>query len=116
MFGKESKKSNWNFQRDRGDQTKKFFILGSSYYEEYRYIFGAKQTCFLSSCFGSITNYFYSKAPKSVTTFNLFTFFRADLIQSEVNNCKLSRAFDWIKSARKNVNKLKVVTLLGALL
>ncbi len=56
-----------------------------------------------------------SKAPKSVTTFNLFTFFRADLIQSEVN-CKLSTAFDLIKSARKNVNKLKVVTLLGALL
>ncbi len=47
--------------------------------------------------------------------FNLFTFFRADLIQSEVN-CKLSTAFDWIKSARKNVNKLKVVTHLGALL
>ncbi len=57
----------------------------------------------------------YSKAPKSVTAFNLFTFFRADLIQSDVN-CKLSTAFDWIKSARKNVNKLKVVTLLGALL
>ncbi|KAL9962558.1 hypothetical protein ACROYT_G031666 [Oculina patagonica] len=37
----------------------------------------------------------------------------ADLIQSEVN-CKLSTAFDWIKSARRNVNKLKVVTLLGA--
>ncbi len=57
----------------------------------------------------------YSKAPKCVTTFNLFTFFRADLIQSEVN-CKLSTAFDWIKTARKNVNKLKVVTHLGALL
>ncbi len=57
----------------------------------------------------------YSKAPKSVTTFTLFTFFRADSIQLEVN-CKLSTAFDWIKSARKNVNKLKVVALLGALL
>jgi len=58
---------------------------------------------------------FYSKAPKSVTTFNSFTFFRADLIQSEAKD-RFQLTSDWIKSARKNVNKLKVVTLLGALL
>ncbi len=40
-------------------------------------------------------DHIYSKAPKSVTTFNLFTFFRADLIQSEVN-WELSLASDWI--------------------
>ncbi len=52
---------------------------------------------------------------KSVTTINLFTFFRADLIQSIAMD-RLQLTSDWIKSARKNVNKLKVVTLLGALL
>ncbi len=46
---------------------------------------------------------YYSKAPKSATTFNLFAFFRADLIQSEVN-WNLSLASDWMVVARKNVN------------
>ncbi len=57
----------------------------------------------------------YSNAPKSVTTFNLFTFFSADLIQSKAVD-SLQLTSDWINSARKNVYKLKVVTLLGALL
>ncbi len=57
----------------------------------------------------------YSKAPRCVTTFNLFTFLRADLIQSKAVD-SLQLTSDWIKSARKNVNKLKVVTHLGALL
>ena len=39
-------------------------------------------------------------------TFNLFTFFNEDLIQSEVS-WKLSSASDWITTARKNVNLLK---------
>ena len=35
--------------------------------------------------------------------FNLFTFFRADLIQSEAS-WKLSSTSDWLMSAWKNVN------------
>ena len=35
--------------------------------------------------------------------FNLFTFFRADLIQSEAS-WQLSSTFDWLMSAWKNVN------------
>ena len=38
-----------------------------------------------------------------VTTFNLFTFFCADLIQSEVN-WKLFSASDWMMTAQKDVN------------
>ena len=41
---------------------------------------------------------FYSKEPKSVTAFDLFTFFRTDLIQPEA--ClKLSSTSDWLMSA-----------------
>ena len=56
----------------------------------------------------------YSKEPESVTSFNYLTFFRIN--QSEVED-SFQLASDWIKSARKNVNKLKAVTLfLGFLL
>ena len=40
----------------------------------------------------------YSKEPKSVTVFDLFTFFRTDLIQSETS-WKLSLTSDWLMSA-----------------
>ena len=56
----------------------------------------------------------YSKEPKSVTAFNLFTFFRADFVQSEAS-WKLSSTSDWFMFAWKNVNLLKEVTLLGSL-
>ena len=49
----------------------------------------------------------YSEEPKSVTAFNLFTFFHADKEDS------FQLASDWIKSAWKNVNKPEPVTLLG---
>ena len=45
----------------------------------------------------------YSKELKSVTAFDLFTFFRADLIQSE-DSWKPSSTSDWLMSARKNVS------------
>ena len=45
----------------------------------------------------------YSKEPKSVTAFNLSTFFRVDLIQSEAS-WKLSSSSDWLMPAWKNVN------------
>ena len=45
----------------------------------------------------------YSKEPKSVTAFNLFTFFHTDLIQSEAS-WKLSSTSDWLMSAWKNVS------------
>ena len=45
----------------------------------------------------------YSKEPKSVTAFGLFTFFHADLIQSEAS-WKLSSTSDWLMSAWKNVS------------
>ena len=48
-------------------------------------------------------NMFYNKEPKSITTFDLFKFFRADLIQSEAS-WKLSSTFDWLMSAWKNVS------------
>ena len=54
----------------------------------------------------------YSEGPKSVTAFNLFTFFHADINQSEVED-SFQLASDWIKSAWKNVNKPKPVTRLG---
>ena len=57
----------------------------------------------------------YSKEPKIVTAFDLFTLFRTDLIQSE-GSWKLSSASDWLMSAWKNVSELKEVTLLGPLL
>ena len=38
------------------------------------------------------------KEPKSVTAFDLFTFFRADLIQLEAS-WKLSSTSDWLMSA-----------------
>ena len=41
---------------------------------------------------------FYSEEPKSVTAFNLFTFFNADINQSEVED-SFQLASDWIKSA-----------------
>ena len=56
----------------------------------------------------------YSKEFKRVTSFNQFTFFHAGINQSEVED-SFPPAFDWIKSARKNVNELKAVTLLGSL-
>ena len=39
----------------------------------------------------------------SRTTFDLFTFHHADLIQSEVN-WKLTSASDWIMTAQKNLD------------
>ena len=39
--------------------------------------------------------YCYSKEPNNVTAFNLFTFFRADLIQLKVS-WKLSSTSDWL--------------------
>ena len=45
----------------------------------------------------------YSKEPKSVTAFGIFTFFRAALIQSETS-WKLSSTSDWLMSAWKNVS------------
>ena len=57
----------------------------------------------------------YSKEPKIETAFNLFTFFHAEINQSEVEY-SFQLASDWIKSAWKNVNKSKAVTLLGSLL
>ena len=54
----------------------------------------------------------YSKEPKSVTAFDLFTFFRTDLIQPEAS-WKLSSTSDRFMSARKNLNE---VILLGSLL
>ena len=45
----------------------------------------------------------YSKEPKGVTAFNLFTFFHTDLIQSEAS-WKLSSTSDWLMSAWKNVS------------
>ena len=45
----------------------------------------------------------YSKEPKSETAFDLFTFFCADLIQSEAS-WKLLSTSDWLMSAWKNVS------------
>ena len=45
----------------------------------------------------------YGKEPNSVTAFDLFTFFRTDLIQSEAS-WKLSSTSDWLMSAWKNVS------------
>ena len=45
----------------------------------------------------------YSKEPKRVTTFDLFTLFCADFIQSEAS-WKLSSTSDWLMSAWKNVS------------
>ena len=42
----------------------------------------------------------YSKEPKSVTTFDLFKFFRTDLIQYEAS-WKLFLTSDWLMSAWK---------------
>ena len=57
----------------------------------------------------------YSKEPKSVNAFGLFTFFRTDLIQSEAS-WKPSSTSDWLMSAWKNVSWLMEVTSLGSLL
>ena len=46
-----------------------------------------------------------------MTSFNKLTFFQADINQSEVED-SFQLASDWIKSARKNVNKSKAVSLL----
>ena len=40
---------------------------------------------------------FYRREPKNVTTFNLFTFFHADINQSEVED-SFQLDSDWIKS------------------
>ena len=48
-------------------------------------------------------------------SFNSFTFFHEGINQSEVEDSS-HLASDWIKSAQKNVNKLKAVTLLVSLL
>ena len=45
-----------------------------------------------------VLNITCSKEPKNVTAFDLFTFFRTDLIQSEAS-WKLSSASDWLMSA-----------------
>ena len=45
----------------------------------------------------------YSKEAKSVTTFDLFTFFRTGLIQSEAS-WKLSSTYDLLMSAWKDVS------------
>ena len=58
--------------------------------------------------------YYYLYFGKFVTFFNELTFFHADINQSEVED-SFQLASDWIKSARKNVNKSKAVTLLGSL-
>ena len=58
---------------------------------------------------------YYSKEPKSVTTSDLFTFFRTDLIQSE-SSWKLSLISDCLMFAWKNASLLKEVTLFGSLL
>ena len=50
-----------------------------------------------------------------MTSLNKFTFFQADINQSEVED-SFYLASDWIKSAGKNVNKLKAATFLGSLL
>ena len=50
-----------------------------------------------------------------MTSFNKFTFFLVDINQSEVED-RFQLASDWIKYAKKNVNKSKAVTLLGFLL
>ena len=52
---------------------------------------------------GSYSVCYYSKEPRSVTAFDLFTFFHTDLIQSEVS-WKLSLTSDWLISAWKNVS------------
>ena len=57
----------------------------------------------------------YSKEPKSVTSFNKLTFFHANIKQSKVED-SFQLAYDWIKSVQRNVNKSKVVTILGSLL
>ena len=50
-----------------------------------------------------VTKTINSKEDKSATAFDLFTFFRVDLIQSEAN-WKLSSTSDWLTSAWKNVS------------
>ena len=50
-----------------------------------------------------------------MTSFNQFTFFDADINQSELED-SFQLASDWIESVRQNVNKSKAVTLLGSLL
>ena len=50
-----------------------------------------------------------------MTSLNSFTFFHEGINQSEVEDSS-QLASDWIKSARKNLNKLEAVTLLVSLL
>ena len=49
----------------------------------------------LSPTQGSHSVHYYSKEPRSVTAFDLFTFFHTDLIQSEAS-WKLSLTSDWL--------------------
>ena len=55
--------------------------------------------------------WYNSKEPKTVTSFNKLTFFQADINQSEVED-SFQLASDWTKSAQKDVNKPKAVSLL----
>ena len=64
------------------------------------------------SCLGMIN---YSEEPKTVTSFDLLTFFRVGINQSDVED-SFQLASDLIKSARNNANKSKAVTFLGSLL
>ena len=47
-----------------------------------------------------------------MTSFNYLTSFHADINQSEVED-SFQLVYDWIKSARNNVNESKAVTLLA---
>ena len=50
-----------------------------------------------------------------MTSVNKLTFFHANIKQSKVED-SFQLAYDWIKSVQRNVNKSKVVTILGSLL
>ena len=69
----------------------------------------------ISKSLGRVFNVCYPALSSQTATRFVFTLFRADINQSEVED-SFQLASDWIKSARKNANKLKEVTLLGSLL
>ena len=50
---------------------------------------------------------YYSKEPKSVTSYNQLTFFHAEIFNQSEVKVSFQLASDWKKSAWKNVNKLK---------
>ena len=70
----------------------KWTLLYYSYVSKI-YDFGNDYSVFDSSPLAN-----YSKEHKSVTAFDLFTFFRTDLIQSEAS-WKMSSTSDWLMSA-----------------